>query len=209
MSIQYQNHGIFCLEGHWERNLKDKSSVRPLLELFQLRGVCNFIYHQCATTEEFEFYIEKWKQSSYRPKFPILYLGFHGDADVLYVDSRRGKKPYTLSMLGDILGGSGDNAIIYFASCGTLAVNKRKINTFLKKTHFLATLGYLEDVDWIRSAAMDLLILDALQIEKFDTQGINKISDYLLKNTGTLQKTLSLRFVKNASHFPRKRVVKA
>jgi hypothetical protein len=209
MAIQYHNHSIFCLEGLWENDLKDNTSVLPLLELLKLRGICDFIFHKCATTEEFEYFLQKWQQSAYKKKYPILYLGFHGDKNILYVDARKGKKPYSLTMLADLLDSRGSNAIVYFASCATLGVDERKINSFLRKTQFLAALGYQYDLDWIKSAALDLLILEALQIEKFDSRGVEIICDYLVNNVGKLHKQLDLRFVINkAYHFPRKRVKK-
>jgi hypothetical protein len=210
MSIQYQNHGVFCLEGLWESDLKDRTSVLPLLQLLKQRGICDFIFHKCATTEEFEFFLNKWKQAAYKKQFPILYLGFHGDQNILYVDARKGKRPYSLTMLADLLDSKCANAIIYFASCATLGVDERKINTFLKKTRFLAALGYQYDLDWIKSAALDLMILEALQVEKFDSRGAEKICDYLVNNVGKLHKQLDLRFVINKTfHFPRKRVKKS
>ena len=49
--------GIYCIEGLWDHNnVKDKSSVLPILNLLEIRGYCKFIHHGCATQQELEFF---------------------------------------------------------------------------------------------------------------------------------------------------------
>ena len=54
--------GIYCLEGLWAHDLKNKSTVLPILELLEKGGISNFIHHTCATKEELGFFLEKWKK---------------------------------------------------------------------------------------------------------------------------------------------------
>ena len=69
--------GIFCLEGLWDNDLRKNPSVEPVLSLLkQIRGI-PYIHRDCATSEEFEFYISKWIQKKYEG-YPILYLACHG-----------------------------------------------------------------------------------------------------------------------------------
>ena len=67
-------------------------------------------------------------------------------------------------------------------------------------------LGYKIDVDWLKATAFELLVLDALQSDKFDSRGIQNIKDFIEQEHGKLGKELKYRIVINDRiHFPRKR----
>jgi hypothetical protein len=52
--------GIYCIEGLWDHgNIQDQSTVLPILDLLEKRGYCNYIYHDCATKSELEYFLEK------------------------------------------------------------------------------------------------------------------------------------------------------
>ncbi len=96
--------------------------------------------------------------------------------------------------------------VIYFGSCSTLKLHKTKIKSFLKKTDAIATIGYKTDVDWIKSTACDMFVFDALQHDKLDSRGIEKIHEKIKSDYGNLYKSLELNVVINdTKHFPRKR----
>jgi len=96
----HKSKGIYCVEGLWETDIKNKATVLPMLELLEKRGICKFIYHDCATRHELEFYLKKWKRKSISDKYPILYLTFHGDPRGNY---NQPKRIYTLEDLGEFL----------------------------------------------------------------------------------------------------------
>jgi len=52
--------GVFCIEGIWENDLRKRSSVRPILDILQHNVSVDYIYQNCATIVELEFYIKKW-----------------------------------------------------------------------------------------------------------------------------------------------------
>ena len=54
----YEKH-IFCLEGDWNDNLKQKSSILPALELLQLNAAIESIYNTCSTKGEFYHRIDQ------------------------------------------------------------------------------------------------------------------------------------------------------
>ena len=165
--------GIYCIEGLWDHgNIQDQSTVLPILDLLEKRGYCNYIYHDCATKSELEYFLEKWKNKKIQEKYPILYLAFHGDPGFIFLTH---EDKYSLAELADYLNGKSIGKIIYFGSCSTLNIDKRRINSFLIKTGAIATIGYKIDVDWIQSAACDLFVFEALQSDKLDTTGIKKI----------------------------------
>ena len=46
-----QTKGIFCVEGHWESDLRHPSTVRPILELLRTCDKVKFI-HRIMTCKE-------------------------------------------------------------------------------------------------------------------------------------------------------------
>jgi hypothetical protein len=204
MTTRYKKKGIYCIEGLWNHlNIQDKSTVLPILELLEKRGYCDYIYHDCATKAELEFYLDKWKNKTINEKYPILYLAFHGEKGCVILTQ---KDKYSLEELSAFLGNKCAGKIIYFGSCSTLNIDKRIINNFLENTGALAAIGYKTDIDWIQSTACDLFVFEALQNDKLDTRGINKIHNKIISEYGNLHKILDLRIViNNRRHFPRRR----
>ncbi len=199
--------GIFCLEGLWTNNLNNKSTVLPILELLQKGGVCNHIHHTCATKEELEFFLNRWKQESISSKYPILYLAFHGKKEQIYITD---DNTYSLTDLALMLKNSAKGKVVFFASCETLNSNGRSIQTFLKKSKALAAIGYKQEVDWMVATAFELLVLDALQHDRFDSVGIENIEHKIKSEYGNMHQILDCRIVVNKHvHFPRKRKLKA
>ena len=204
MAVRNKRKGIYCIEGLWEpQNIADKSTVLPILDLLEKCSYCDYIYHDCASQAELEFYLEKWKTKAVNTKFPILYLAFHGESGCIFLNN---KDKYSINALADFLENKCSGKVIYFGSCSTLNMDRRKIKAFLNKTGALATIGYKSDIDWIQSTACDLFVFDALQKDKLDSKGIEKIYKNIKSEYGNLHKILGLSIViNNSKHFPRKR----
>lgn len=181
--------GIFCIEGLWDTDLKDKSTVRPILELLQAREQIPFIYRDCATVEELEFYAKMWTLRKYE-SFPILYLAFHGKQNLIMI----GSEEYSLKDLTELLKGRCYNTIIIFGSCSTLDIRKNVLSKFLRATDALAVCGYRNDVDWLEATAFELLLLAAMQDNEFSGRGIPSIHKRILRYSG-LVKELKFRMV--------------
>lgn len=164
--------GIFCLEGIWDSDLSQPSTVSPILELLRLNMKIPYIHKDFATEEELEYYLKKWVQKRYS-KYPILYLACHGKKSALQLD----RSTYGLDQIADHLEGQCRNRIIVFASCCTLGVDKRHIKRFLKRTGALAVCGYKFYVDWLKSTAFELLLLSAMQDNEFSGRGIRAIEE--------------------------------
>lgn len=195
--------GIYCLEGMWSSSVKDKSTIHPMLELMEKTNTCEHLYHSCATREELTFFLNKWKGKSVQSRFPILYFGFHGLKECLCL---AGKEVFTLSELGDLLENSAHGKVFFFGSCDTLNTDERRIKNLLERTGAIAALGYKMEVDWMLATAFELLVLDALQSDRFDWRGIQKIKEYIDTEYGKIGKMLKYRMVINDRiHFPRKR----
>jgi hypothetical protein len=167
---------IFCLEGLWEQDLTKKSTILPILDLIYRNDNIEFIYRDCATQEEMEFYLSKWTQEKYA-YFPILFLAFHGEEGLIHI----GKTKYPVDRLSDILAGKCTNAIIFFASCMTLKIDRRRLKKILVNTGALAICGYRSDVDWMKSAAFEILALTEMQQNSLTVQGVDAIRRRILQ----------------------------
>ena len=52
--------------------------------------------------------------------------------------------------------------VIFFDSCSTIDISGKRIQVFLDRTKASAVCGFTEEVDWLESAAFELLVLEAL-----------------------------------------------
>ncbi|MCB0170673.1 MAG: hypothetical protein KDI62_03845 [Anaerolineae bacterium] len=167
--------GVFCLEGLWENDLKLNSSVEPVLELLNKQyPKLKYIHGDCATVEEVRFYLKKWVQKGYRD-YPILYLAFHGEENRILVSGGQMELDEIAAELKD----KCKNRVIVFASCSTLRINKRLVKKFIEETGCLAVCGYRADVDWIKSTAFELLLIEGMQDNEFSGRGMPAIQNYL------------------------------
>lgn len=195
--------GIYCLENMWTSSVKNKLSVFPILELLENANICEHLYHRCATREELIFMLHKWKSKSIQKKYPILYFAFHGEKAGITLNN---KDVLTIDELGNLLEDSCHGKVLFFASCETLQMHGKRIQTFLEKTGAIAAIGYKIEVGWMLATAFELLVLNALQEDKFDSKGIKNVRLIVNSEYGKLHTLLNFRMIiNNKIHFPRKR----
>ena len=187
--------GIFCLEGDWYLDLRSRTSVRPVLELLEKSNhpAVPYIRRDVGTLPEFEYYLRKWTQRKYA-RYPILYLGFHGDPGALYVGEKR-NKPVDFAWLEERLQGKCKGRVIHFGSCGTMAKHGNRVRHFLERTDALAVCGYKVDVDWMLSAAFEIILLSGLQENAFTRAGLAAVQRRIKKQAPTLARDLQFRMV--------------
>ncbi len=181
---------IFCLEGLWNENLRDRMTVRYMLELVERRNRVPFIHRTTGTVPELEFYLSKWTQSRY-DNYRILYFAYHGKPGQIQF----GKEGYTLDQLSRVLWGQCGNSIIIFSSCSTLDIDLRRIKRFIRESNALAVCGYRVDVDWMKSYAFELLLMSAMQDNEFSGRGIQAIKNRIHREIGTLARELKFHMV--------------
>ncbi len=194
-------NGIFCLEGFWYGDHRDKTSVYPVLELINRINGVPLLHHRCCTIEEFEFSLKRWKTKTFHNKYKILYLAFHGEKGLIKI----GNESVNLNELAEMLEDKCEGTVIYFGSCSTLNFDKRLLQKFLLKTKSLAILGFKQDVNWLRSASFDIQMLSYFFEHPFDTKGIVKIYSEIHENCKHLINELDFRMEINENiRFPRK-----
>ena len=170
-----KKRGIFCIETIWyDSDSEDKTSVRPMLEMLQQCFLkVPFIHRIAITREVFVHHLLEWLQcrdKKGKVKYPILYLGYHGESNVLKIGDQKHlpkDEDLTISEICGILFrareyGNCKDSLIHFASCSTLDA-KEDIASFAGKIQASAISGYKESIDWIESAAFELNYLRRLQ----------------------------------------------
>ena len=133
----HQGSGIFCLEGEWAADLREKMSVRPILELLDQLWVAPFIHRDVATTDELRYYAGKWSQKRY-DRYGVLYLAMHGNEGSVYL----GRDDVTLDELQEMLTGACKGKVVYFGSCLTLKADGKRLQEFARVTGARAVVGY-------------------------------------------------------------------
>src|ERR1043165_9820558 len=78
------NKHVFCLEGDWDKDLRNKSSVTAALDFLQANCGIRYIHKNCGTKENFVYYLSMWKQRRYKD-YSIAYLAFHGHPEQIQV----------------------------------------------------------------------------------------------------------------------------
>lgn len=156
--------GIFCLEGDWEGVLRASSTVKPILKLLAQAGgsAVPFIYRDVGTLEELRYYLTKWRQKGLA-RYPVLYLALHGEpGHVVVGDWRRRGASVSLDQLAEWVGTVPAGRVIHFGSCETLRTDARNLRRFVARTQATAVSGYREPVDWLRSAAFEVLLFEVM-----------------------------------------------
>ena len=167
--------GIFCIEGAWVNDLRDVSTVKPILELLQKGEGVPYIHHDSLCKEELFFLLAKWAQKRYKD-YPILYLAMHG--------TTHGLVPYMwntvpLNEIAEKLKGKCTNRIILMGSCLIFKSSIKILSSFKNETDALAICGYQTSVGWTESTAFELLLMSTLQKYKFNKYSLRFIEEKL------------------------------
>jgi len=148
--------GIFCVEGAWSPKLTSRASVRDLLELLEKVDGIPFIHHPVDTVDGLLDALRRWNQKQYA-RYSLGYFAFHGEPGRIQI----GRRSVSLEELGEALRGSSDK-ILYFGSCSVLRVPGHDLDAFCDLSGSPCIIGFTQDVGWLESAALDLILLDAI-----------------------------------------------
>lgn len=151
-----ENPGVFCLEGEWEDDLWDPSTIRPLLEVMRTAGQTEFVHRRVATKADFRARIEWWL--GFGGGLEVLYLSAHGSKATLCL----GGEDMTLGELSAMLDERAQGSVIYFGGCTVLAGSEDDARRFCRDTGVRAVVGYTRQVDWLQGASFELVLLPDL-----------------------------------------------
>lgn len=176
-------YGIFCLEGEWDDDMRDRRSVKPLLTLLEQIEVARSIHRDVATVDELQYYAGKWQESRY-DDYKVLYLAMHGNEGSVFL----GRDQVDLDELEQMLRGACKGKAIYFGSCLTLRMDPKRLQKFARVTGARAVVGYRKSVPWLRTAAFEVLLLERLSMGWRS----DAVFNHLAKDHGLFAKSLGL-----------------
>ena len=186
----HDEKNIFCLETYSWYSGEDRTTVRPILELLEKMEYCKYLYRDVATREEFNYFIDEYfDDEEKREGYPILYLNFHGSDDPPGIYLGNGKM-IGLEELAVMIGRRCSNRLIHFGSCSTMNLSSTAAKAFLERTQAVAVCGYKGEVDWLQSAAFEVLILGTLKAHSFTKRGMEQFGDRLKEQAAVLHKKL-------------------
>ena len=179
-----ETKGIFCLETHeWFSHEEmegkiDNTSVEPSLMLLERMAGYNVPYRRrdVATRTEFEYFLEKYFDEGHED-YPILYLSFHGhgpENDRLPGLTLGDGTDYSLDDLESLIKGRCKGRVIHFGACGVMKAGSDRLQLFLDNSGAAAVCGYKKDVDWLESAAFDVLLMGYLRCAAFRKNSLQK-----------------------------------
>lgn len=150
--------GIFCVEGQWHRDLRDRSTVRSTLELLERHRSIKFIHKDVAAPDELTYFLERWSLRQYAD-YTVGFFAMHGEPNRLCLTDWH---TVELDDLADLLHGKCQGKRLYFGSCSVLQASEAKLHSFLRATGASMMCGYSRSVDWVESAAFETVLLDIL-----------------------------------------------
>lgn len=171
---------MYCLETDSWRGQKDRTTLRPLLDLLEYHLEMPYLHRTVATKEEFEYHISRYAASELKTH-PVLYLGFHGSYDKKSAKAslRLANEELDLGTLAHVLNGKLKGRIVHFGACSVFSVHGNTLQYFLRQTQAIAMMGYKEETDWTESAALELLLFGDLQYRAMRRNSIQALDRYL------------------------------
>ncbi|MEW6443564.1 MAG: DUF6642 family protein [bacterium] len=185
---KYYQKYVFCLEGNWHSDMRNRASIRSVLEFLSVNCNLHYIHRNCGTREELTYYLQQWPYKRYE-RYAIGYLAFHGQPGALEINK---KTCLVLEELGELLAGKCAGRILHFGSCNLLDVSPRRIRTFVQRTGCLCVCGYRQPVDWISSSAFDMLLIDMFQYYR----DVDALAKRMQGSYGSLISALHFRIIR-------------
>jgi hypothetical protein len=164
-----ESPGFSASREHGGKRLDDRASVLPTLDMLERLEMATFVHRDVGTEEELYHYLDKWAQAGYR-RYGVLYFAFHGVKGGIQV----GRGTVTLADLAEKLNGQATGRIVYFGCCSVMR-DRQGVEDFKAATGARLVCGYTKKVDWVESAAFDLLLLRSLLSDQRIDARVNQL----------------------------------
>ncbi|MBK8556215.1 MAG: hypothetical protein IPL65_10820 [Lewinellaceae bacterium] len=147
---------IFCLEGEWKNDPRNKHSVASVLEFIQANTGIAHTHRRVSTVSELESRLDEFnRQSSYT----MLYLAFPGTAGALMLR----EQAYSLEDLALASKGRWKDRVIHLSVENMLKVPTKQITAFRLSTHATILSGYTGSIDFFPSAILEMCYIEVLR----------------------------------------------
>jgi hypothetical protein len=185
---------VLVVEGEWTARLTPET-VTPLLAFLRdgTESGLSFVHARIGTRAELNHRLREWGRPRWAA-YPLLYMAFHGDPGIVYLDHRR-TSPLSLEWIAERLAGRCRGRIIHFGACATLDVSKSRLDRFLQYTGAEAITGYRRAVDWDASILFEAMLLWTLSRRKVSRANVGRAVEELRKRAPGLARQLAFRAV--------------
>ncbi len=140
-------------------------TIRPSLELLKSLGKIRFVHRDATTEDELRHNLDRWL-SSRKQGYEFCYLAYHGspgELDLVNADrADEDMEGLTLEGLADMLGTRAEGKILHFGSCKVLSIPDEQLIDFCRRTKVRAISGYTSEIDWVESAAFEIIAIETL-----------------------------------------------
>jgi len=174
---------IVCLESLWDKDLENRLSMLPIMELTGRSTNARFVFLTCNTKAELKHNLDLVRR---KRVYNILVLAFHGVTGKIELP---GDELVPLEALAKMMKRGFAGWVVHFASCGTVHVDDERMARFVSETGVAMVTGYTNLVDWTEGAVMDLLLLRWLQYYR----NLGALVKHLRKNYRDLAKLTGLK----------------
>ncbi len=145
---------IFAVEGAWEDGVEYLESVRPVLETIASTTGVGFVHRHAETPAMMRALMDIWV--SYETGYHVGYFAFHGVPGA--IEFQHGEQ-MSLEELGEHLDRRVNGGVIHLGGCSVLRIGDRRLQEFRKRAGASLVTGFRRDVDWLESAAFEVLAL--------------------------------------------------
>lgn len=130
--------GVFCIEGQWHRDLNERGSVLPTLELLERLGKIRFIHKDAATRDELFYFVDRWLLKQYADH-RVGFFAMHGEPSRLCLTDW---ESVALADVAELMAGRCEGRRLYFGSCSVLRASDAVLRGFLDATGAALICGY-------------------------------------------------------------------
>lgn len=166
---------VFSIEGEWNPSQpRNRESVKSFLTVLEDLGEIEWFHRDAATRAEVNHLLDRWSTTRGYGKYKLLYLSFHGDAaNGLWIPGE--DSSISLGRLATRLKDACRGRVIHFGSCEVLNVKPARLVDFRDRTGASLVCGYTKSVDWVESAALDMLLISYLAAAARPEQAVKKL----------------------------------
>ena len=150
--------GVFCVEGEWDHDLTKRQSVLPTLDMLERLGSLRHIHCSAVTQEQLKYQLEKWSTARY-VAYEVGFFALHGSPRHVWLSKSHST---SLEEVAGWMSGRWQGKRIYIGACSVMRGSDSYLVDFLHETGASMVCGFTKQVDWIESAAFEMVLLDRL-----------------------------------------------
>ena len=184
--------GVVCFEGQWSTDIRDQQTVQPVLELLQRSGWIRFLHRFVSSEQQLRAELRQWAQKR-NSSYELCYIACHGAPGAVHLGDGVVVPAGTIA---GWLAGRLQGRTVYFGACSVAKDTGDVVDVlkaFKRTTKARAVCAYTNDIEWLESAAFEILLLST--IGWYSRRGMPWAFRYLDENYGDMVERLGFTSV--------------